>query len=323
MFSSLHRWTPVLFLAVGGLSALRPASVQAGETDDTVAVFSSVSPAYKRSTRADGSVQPETYAFGEGGFQGGPLNDFTIDRLKFLDIARRIAPALTAANYVTFPANVPGHPDLLVMVYWGTTTGTESTSSSPAYQIAQSLNPPPLQPVSPPPTGLGGTEAAAGVDRGSELMARAVQQAVSDSAQQQSALLTGMANRQRDHQNRLNAEILGFAGEMKRVADYQTGPLSQHRQDVEDEVAESRYYVVLLAYDFELLQKRQERKLLWETRFSIRQHHNNFQDQLTAMAQSASRYFGQDSGGLTRKSMREEHVNLGELKILGVEPDRK
>jgi hypothetical protein len=99
--------------------------------------------------------------------------------------------------------------------------------------------------------------------------------------------------------------------------------LGSRRRDILDEVGESRYYVVLMAYDFQLLLQHKQRKLLWETRFSIRQHRNDFSQQLAAMAETASRFFGQNSDGLQHKTMRDAHVNLGEFKIIRVEPEKK
>jgi hypothetical protein len=90
-----------------------------------------------------------------------------------------------------------------------------------------------------------------------------------------------------------------------------------------DEVEESRYYVVLLAYDFQILRKSKERKLLWETRFSIPERGNDFSKELEAMAKSAARYFGRDSQGLLRKPLPKTSVKLGELQVIGTEPDPK
>jgi hypothetical protein len=66
-----------------------------------------------------------------------------------------------------------------------------------------------------------------------------------------------------------------------------------------------------------------QKKLLWETRFSIRQRRNDFSKELAAMAESASRLFGRNSDGLRHQTMHDEHINLGELKIIRVEPDKK
>ncbi len=77
-----------------------------------------------------------------------------------------------------------------------------------------------------------------------------------------------------------------------------------------------------MAYDFQLLAKEKKHKLLWETRFSIRQRGSNFDEQLEAMTKYASKYFGQDSHGLQRKSMPFGTVRLDELKILGDVPGK-
>jgi hypothetical protein len=315
-----------LLLAVGWAHLVIPPVVLGGETNEIVAVYSSVSPAYIRPVLADGTRKAETYAFGEGGDLGGAQRDNTIDRLGFIDIVRLLAPALAKENYRPCNPTDPRQAGLLVMVYWGTTTGTDGTSSSPQYQIAQALIPPSRAALSPPPNGLGGTAMASDPStsgRAGENQVLSAIKAADDSAQQQSLLLTAMANRQRDKQNMENAAILGFLTELKRVEHDTMTALAQRRQDVIDEVEESRYYVVLMAYDFQILLQKKQRKLLWETRFSIPQHRNDFSKQLAAMAQSASRYFGQNSQGLVRQSLREGHVNLGELKILGVEPEGK
>jgi hypothetical protein len=317
---TLPRWMATIFLSIAGADGLIPSTARAGESADIVAVYSSVSPAYNRTRLPGGSFRPETYAFGEGGNMGGAQKDFTIDNLKFIDVARIIAPTLASENYLPCKTTDPRHTDLLIMVYWGTSIGTDGTSSSAQYQIAQSLIPPPPPPPSTPPNGLGGTAMVSDPStsgRASEFQAAAAVQAAADSALQQSSLITGMANRQRDRQNYENAAILGYLPEMKRVENYQMTALNQRRQDVIDEVEESRYYVVLMAYDFQPLLQHKQRKLLWETRFSIPQRRNDFSKQLAAMALSASRYFGQDSAGLVRKPLPTGHVDLGEMKSLG------
>ena len=326
MSCALVRGIPRRFLTIAGAFLLILPAVRGGETDDIVAVYSSVSPAYARARLPGGSFKPESYAFGEGGNLGGVLKDLTIDKLTFTDVAHLIAPSLAAQNYVPCRTNDPHLTDLLIMVYWGTTTGTNSTSSSSQYQIAQGLNPPPRPPPPPAPTGLGGTAMASDPSTSgaaSVAQQNAVIKAADDSAQQMSLSMTSAANRQRDHQNMENAMILGYLDEIKRVDTYKLTALSQRRQDVVDEVEESRYYVVLLAYDFRSLLVRKERKLLWETRFSIPERRNEFNKQLAAMAQSASRYFGQDSQGLLRKPLPATNVTFGELKVIGVEPEAK
>ena len=94
------------------------------------------------------------------------------------------------------------------------------------------------------------------------------------------------------------------------------------RRDLIDELEENRYFVVLMAYDFQLQWKQKKHKLLWETRFSIQEHRNDFKLALPTMAQEASRYFGQDSHGLVRRPLPEGHVTLGEPKVIEVMPGK-
>lgn len=324
-------------LLVSGTLLLSPAAFCADHSGGIVAVYSSVSPAYTRTALPGGSFKPETYAFGEGGDSGGPMKDATIDQLRFLDIAHLIAPSLATQNYLPSTSKDPGKTDLLIMVYWGTTCGTNG-AASPEYQIAQALIPPRLWiPPSGNPNAGGPSASLSGINasavcrscrnwRGSDAVSGEQQQiavlsAAQDSALEQSWTMTHMANQQRDRQNLANAAILGYLPEMKRVADYQMTAFHQIQQDIIDDVEENRYFVVLLAYDFQTLWKHQQRKLLWETRFSIRERGNDFSKELGAMAKFASRYFGKGSDGLIRKPLPEVRIILGEPKFIGYESE--
>jgi hypothetical protein len=83
------------------------------------------------------------------------------------------------------------------------------------------------------------------------------------------------------------------------------------------ELTTYRYFVVLLAYDLQEFKKSKRERLLWQTRFSISQHHYQFDRQLPQMALVASRYFGQDSGGLRHNAVPEGSVEIGTVKSLG------
>jgi hypothetical protein len=82
---------------------------------------------YVRTALADGSFQPETYSFGEGGsvpppaIPGFVIFDPTIDDVKFPEIARVIAGPLAEQNYT--PSHDAGATRLLIMVYWGRNIG--------------------------------------------------------------------------------------------------------------------------------------------------------------------------------------------------------
>ncbi|HEY5227687.1 MAG TPA: hypothetical protein VIJ19_04045, partial [Opitutaceae bacterium] len=83
------------------------------------------------------------------------------------------------------------------------------------------------------------------------------------------------------------------------------------REDLIAEIEDSRYFVVLMAYDFQLLWKDKKHKLLWETRFSINEGHNRFDHALPVLSQYASQYFGQPTNGLQRSRVLDGKVEIG------------
>ena len=302
---------------------LAPTARLCGEDNGIVAVYSAVSPAYARTKLPDGSFKPETYAFGEGGSWGGALSDPTMDKLRFLDIAHMIAPALAGKNYRS--SADPRQTELLVMVYWGTTAGANDNggaSSSPLYQNAHAMIPPPLPPKPKPPSG--GRDAGSGSLAGTgEQQERNFLEVINQSALAQVDMLMHIANRQRDQLNMDNAKVLGYLPDLVKMVDYKGSPRNFRRQELLDDVEENRYFVVLLAYDFQTLWQHKQRKILWEIRYSIRERGNDFSRDLAGMSQYASRYFGQDSDGLIRTPLRETKIILGDPKVLGYEAEPK
>ena len=85
-----------------------------------------------------------------------------------------------------------------------------------------------------------------------------------------------------------------------------------------NELEEDRYFVVVMAYDYQLLVSEKKHKLVWEARFSIRQRNHAFNQQLMAMTIQASKFFGQDSNGLTRNPLPDGQVEIGKVQSLGV-----
>jgi hypothetical protein len=295
----------LLFLAL-----LAPAALPA-EDDQVVAVNSHVSADYVRGKLPNGAFQPETYAFGEGGQWGGRMHDFTIDQLRFLDIARTMSRALAGQKYV--PNRDPAQTKLLIMVYWGTTAGTDDTMSHAAFQNMMEAN----RPL--PQTNV--TVGAGARPFGQPPALRAGQEQ-HDSAKADMFIMMEMANRERDRMDWKNATILGYDDELARSQGLEFTPLAGYKQNLIGELEENRYFVVLMAYDFQLMWKQKKPKLLWVTRFSIREHGNHFGEELPKMADTASKYFGQDSKGLKRKPLPEGSVTLGDLKVIEVVPGK-
>jgi hypothetical protein len=259
----LRRLQSAARLLACGMSLTVPSITRAAGSDDITAVSARVSNDYVRTKLADGSFRPETYAFGAGGVWGGSIHDDAIDRLKLIDIARTLVIPLAEENYL--PTKDPNQTNLLIMVYWGTTTGGKKNPF------------------------FGG-----GVPDGNML----------------------------DRFNAENARLLGYDTALAGSNGHEFGAAKLRGEDLINELEDNRYFVVLIAYDFELLWKEKKRKLLWETRFSIREQDNDFSKVLPGMSQYASRYFGQDSHGLLRKAVPEGHVDFGELKVIEAVPNK-
>jgi hypothetical protein len=92
---------------------------------------------YLRTRLTDGSFAPETYCLAEGGNLPPAtafsyvVKDPTIDDVKFMDIARMIAPPLSDHGYV--PSRDPKATRLMIMVFWGRNIGTPEIPELDAY----------------------------------------------------------------------------------------------------------------------------------------------------------------------------------------------
>jgi hypothetical protein len=321
-----HRLVPLVprriraavLLAAGfaAVPAPRARALNFGGESDITAVSSSASKDYVRLKRADGSFPPESFAFAEGGAWKGTMKDETIDPLKFTDIAHMIAIPLASQNYIA--ARDPKTAKLLIMVYWGTTHAPENASDTPAYQrlteATRSANIAMQQLKDGSASGGGGSAV-------SQLMALRALKSNYESAESQMEVAQDSVQNEndiRDKEDFLNAKMLGYDSWWeKSLGDHRGTALQSSRDDLLAELEEDRYFVVLMAYDFQLIWKEKKHKELWEVRFSIRQRHHQFDKDLPTMAQYAAQYFGQDSHGLVHKEIPMGHVEVGPVQSLG------
>jgi len=317
----LH-WKTSGLLAGCALLLLPGRAARAEEgVEGVTAVASRVSRDYVRAKLPNGSFQPEVYAFGEGGRWSGEISDATFDRLSFMEVARIIAGPLAAQKYL--PAKDPGKTKLLIMVYWGLTDVPPPISSSVAYDNLNAIQ----NQISAAQSAARAAAAGGGGKGGHYHPSNPNQGISNDQMDEFSSAMTvlNIENQQRSKTDYFNALMLGYdspglIGTEK--ANYVRGTaFSVDRDDLYLEIEENRYFVVLMAYDFQLLWKERKHKLLWETRFSIGERRNAFDKALPVMARYASQYFGQDSNGLLRTRVPEGSVQVKEPTLIEFVPE--
>jgi hypothetical protein len=274
---------------------------RAAEGDEViVSVASRAWRGYVRTKLPDGTFEPETFAFGNGGKMTGAIVDDTLDKLSFMQIASLVAKPLAERRYL--PATDAAKTNLLIMIYWGVTTGTNDPSVSATYDIAQSSQG--LNPVPPPPPPRGTQQANRGAPSNTQTI---------DAMDLAS---TALANQQRDSADTKNAMLLGYDSELAATAGLENTPLKGTREALIADLEDNRYFVILMAYDFQLMWKEKKHKLLWETRISLRERGNDFRKGLPEMLSRAERYIGGDTDGLAREPIPVGRVEIGVPKVI-------
>lgn len=316
-------------------ASLLPAAetVRTGDTRDTVAtaVYSRIGNGYKRQKSKDGSFKPEYYALSNGGRVYGSTSDATVDRVSYPEVAEVAMKLLAQQNY--HYAQTKEQAKLLLVLNWGSTLaidGAQRDANVARSQVARQelqRNQQELQswaesPNAPPPS-YPGVDIVGTTTQG---FGRSIQFASNEEAAvmnsvgsvENSIAQSLTDDRVRDQLNERNARIIGYLDDLAEANDIRRYAGGGDRyKDLITEVEESRYYIVISAYDFPELVNKKKQKLLWQTRVSVRAPGNTFNETYLAMLKSASIYFGQNSGRLVRGEEGKGHVELGELKYLG------
>jgi hypothetical protein len=284
------------FMGCQEATATRTITGQVGGASLT-AVYSRASKDYTRVQNKDGSFVPETYEFREGGNYGGPRVDKTMDKLNFSDISAVIAKPLQEMNFI--PSDDRRTTKLLIMVYWGVTVIPDDINPRDNRESVQ--------------LGIKADRAMIvfkdGGDVGSLLDAQ--------SYLYDGYVDAGMEGKQDAHADAKNSNLLGYTEEI-----FRTRPHDPNMSVLQDEIEHNRYYVVLLAYDYQAGRRFGIHRLLWETRFSIPETGNDFGKAFPLMASIAGKYFGLDSHGLIHHNLADTNVEIGETRSMGVVPEK-
>jgi hypothetical protein len=298
------------FLRLGctlaGLGLMPCPRARAGEA---VAISTKVSNGYVRKKLPDGTFQAETYAFGKGDDWGGARVDASMDKLDFMDVARTIAVPLADQNYI--PSHDAKTTNLLIMVYWGTTRAPEYATHSNALRRADLANREQDQASK-------ATSDALRRGNPGDIPVAKLEQASADADMRAAVEGLQAEEQRREDSDAKTVALLGYdSWWLKTEQASGGGARALRKKDMLDEIEEDRYFVVLMAYDFQNMMNRRKPKLLWEAHISIREHSNEFDKRLPGMIAEASKYFGRDSGGLNHFYLPEGNVEIGSVKSLG------
>lgn len=249
-----------------------------------VAISATAAPEYQRTEPGRGEVRVETYVFTQGRHFDGSSRDSGVEKTPFVEIAKTLAPGLARQNY--FPAKDPDLAELMIVVHWGATQvyddpekqfTTERLNSAIAAYSAQI--------------------AAMGNADSTEL-SQALSSRNSAATQQERTIAA-------------NAALLGYETSLAKEGASLMASTDEITMRVE--LAEERYFVILMAYDYQALKKEKKRKLLWVTRMSVRSPGNNFTGAMPAMTRAASDFFGKQQDTLARVNpkLRDTRIEVG------------
>jgi hypothetical protein len=261
----------------------------AGQSE-SIAISATAAPPYVRPVDAQGKPLPETYVLSEGHFLGGGIQDAAESRMKFDDVVRFLAPSLAKQNY--FPTKDVPAANLILSIYWGTTLIYEDPQKAFA---AEPMN-----------------AALKDYNAGVEANGSADSNDLNNALDRQST-----AAQSTEGAIARNAALLGYKRALQKEERF-TMPTTEE-QTMREELAEERYFIVLMAYDYQYMRKEHKPRLLWVTRLSVRSPGNNFTEALPALALAGGNVFGHQLDGLVRVKapVKTGTVKLGEMEVMG------
>ncbi len=266
-----------------------------GDVVNPVAVSSTASAEYTEQKFIPGAPKPESYLFFQGKFYGGTTRDPDLEHAQFNSIVQILGENMVRQNY--FPSKDPKDANLLVVVHWGTTTVYENPNRQDDQERLNELQ----------------AKYNAAISAGKHPDPGPLNQALAMAETEQVEV---------QHHIGINAELLGFRQELARDQQKVSASSSGVSSEVGDlltALAEERYFVILMAYDFHSMKKGSTPKLLWSTRFSIRAAGITFTSALPAMSKVAANYFGHALDGLKLENpgAREGKVDIGVPTVVG------
>ena len=256
-----------------------------------VFIDSEASTTYNEVKENDGGAKYETYVFIKGNFYVGDFDDKSLRTASFEEVAATLAENMKQRNF--YPSSSPSEGDLLIVVHYGT------TSVEPDLEELFMLD-------STDPYAQGESD-----DTG-------YSEVYSDDFVDLADLNDLDANNTAPHRQTMRNNSLGITKALNR-----RNITTTEEFDLRVEMQDERYFIILMAYDYEKLRSENERELLWTTRFSVPSIGTNFEDAYPALARAASSYYGTslEKYAKTNTHFGTGNVEIGTLETVAVEED--
>lgn len=254
-----------------------------------VLVDSYAKESYENAKSSDGEPKLETYHFYEGRHFGGNIRDTSLNDVSFEEVAQSLAEEMQERNY--FPASDPDGGDFLIVVHWGV-TGIEE----PLDELF--LNEPGDTGIDAPDVIFDGASGNTSQDFSAD--------ATND---YESFDRGGPSGADRE-----NAALIGFDRALNRK-----DVIPQDEYELQLMLKDERYFIILMAYDWQKLRTEKEYDLVWSTRFSLDAIGTNFREAHFALSRGASNYFGTNLDGKLGKSktnLGPGDVEIGDIEIV-------
>lgn len=214
----------------------------------------------------------QTYAFYQGRYFGGGERNRSLEQTSFESIARTLAVDLAKQGYL--PSADPQQADLLLMIHWGATQVYEEPDAILATdRLNQSL-----------------TDVSASAAAGNGLAyTGALNEQLADRSNNASLSARYLAE---------NAKLLGYTESLREESTRIVASVDE--QTMRAELAEERYFIIVMAYDYRSLREQKRQDVRWITRISVRGRGHNFFEALPALSRAGGDYFGRHEPGLNR-----------------------
>lgn len=271
-----------------------PSQVEAVRGQVRVTVVASADELYAQTRQTPEGLREETYVFTEGKFLPGESTESSLLTISFSRLVEPLAHGLARQNY--FPTRDQEAADLLISVHWGATAPADFEDVFQENVVDRTQDA--LENQNPDP---------ALIDYGLMNQLSALQDSISSGI---------------DQEVMDNAKVLGYVPALLQEQERrQKRWKGEGQSDVSKQLSEPRFFIVLMAWDNQLLRSTGERKLLWVSRANVPEMGNRFFEVVPALIRVASESYGLGRGEMFTQvtDLGPGNVRMSEPEVIGIE----